>query len=192
MKLLQCQKLQAIGPQPCTTATKIYNQIMDTQDVNLTLYQKLKLLQARFYEKLGSSVDKVGIFEVKTSNFDQVYTKIKTFFNTDNWKLVHPEEELKTSFIKEIQENGFGIENNEAGNLLYKSKRNFLSIKDEQIIDIRMAHFKNFIGVTIVCSIPRQSILNKYKKLNDALINDLKKYLEQYHQIENFSIQYAI
>lgn len=165
---------------------------MDNQDVNITLYQKLKLLQARFYEKLGSSVDKVGIFEVKTDNFDQVYTRIKTFFNTDNWKLVHPEEELKASFIKEVQDGGVGIENNEAGYLLYKSKRNFVTIKDEQLVDIRMAHFKNFIGVTIACSIPRQDILNKYKKLNDVLINDLKKYLEQYHQIENFSIQYAI
>lgn len=181
-----------MGFQPCTPNTNIYNQTMNNQGVNLTLYQKLKLLQARFYEKLGSSVDKVGIFEVKTDNFEQVYTRIKTFFNTDNWKLVHPEEELKASFIKEIQESGVGIENNEAGYLLYKSKRNFITTKDEQIVDLRMGHFKNFIGVTVVCSIPRQGILNKYKKLNDALINDLKKYLEQYHQIENFSIQYAI
>jgi hypothetical protein len=165
---------------------------MNNQEVNLTLYQKLKLLQARFYEKLGSSVDKVGIFEVKTDNFEQVYTRIKTFFTNERWQLVHPEEELKASFMKEVQESGVEIENNEAGYLLYKSKRNFITLKDEQIVDIRLVHFKNFIGVTIVCTIPSQSFLNYYKSLNDLLIGELKTYVEQYYRLENFSIQYAI
>ncbi len=157
-----------------------------------SLFQKLKLMQARFYEKLGSSVDKIGIFEVRTDNFEAVYSKVKEYFNNESWKLVEPEDGLRAFILEELKNSNVEIENNEAGYLLYKSKRNFLTVKDEQLVDIKIVHFKKFIGITITCSIPRQGILNKYKRLNDKLINELKTFLGQYHQIDNFSIQYVV
>lgn len=165
---------------------------MNREQNNLSLLAKLKLIQARFYELLGSSVDKAGVMEVRTDNFKPVYEKIKEFFNTEEWKLTHPEEELRTAFLYEIHAEKLEIENDEAGNLVYKSKRKFLSIKDEQFVDVRIVHLKGFIGITLVCTIPRQSILNKYKYINDGVINELRSFLSSFYTIENFSIEYIL
>ena len=159
----------------------------------LTLTQKFKLFQYSLYQAIGSNVDKAGYMEVKTRNYAQLNEHLKTFFNTQQWELIGTEQDLKESFLQDTKEAGLDILNNEGTYLLYKSKRGFFTFKDEQVVDVRVFNRKEgFIGITISATIPRQNIFNKYKKLNDKIIINLKNYLQQFYQIDNFDIDFHL